>query len=100
MLGLAGLCSRIHPRQEELRASAGRPLLAQPPRAAAHQDWTTEGVSPGAGVSSPRTDVAPRVWHAGQQQDAADEVRAPRWRPSPLILLLGGQSGAVTLEGE
>src|SRR5207244_2386787 len=28
---------------------------------------------------------------AAQQQDAADEVRAPRWRPSQLILVFGGR---------
>jgi hypothetical protein len=91
MLGLAGLCSQMHRRQEELRAPAGRPLLTQPSSTAPHKDWTTDDVSPGAGVSSFWTDIAPRVWHAGQQQDAADEVRAPRWRPSPLILVFDGR---------
>ena len=95
MLGLAGLYSRMHRRQEELRVPAGPPLLAQPSSTAPHKDWTDD-VSPGAGVSSPRTDVGPRVWRAGQQQDAADEVRAPRWRPSPLILVLSGPEGSVT----
>jgi len=56
------------------------------------KDRTTDAVSPGAGVSALRTDVAPRVWHAGQQQDAADEVRASRWRPSQLILVFDGPS--------
>jgi hypothetical protein len=29
---------------------------------------------------------------AAEQQDAADEVRASRWRPSQLILVLHGPS--------
>jgi hypothetical protein len=31
---------------------------------------------------------------AAEQQDAADEVRASRWRPSQLILVLSGLSRA------
>jgi len=27
----------------------------------------------------------------GEQQDAADEVRSPRWRPSQLILVFDGR---------
>jgi hypothetical protein len=33
------------------------------------------------------------VPQAVEQQDAADEVRASRWRPSQLILVLGRLSG-------
>jgi len=34
----------------------------------------------------------PTELHAVEQQDAADEVRASRWRPSQLILVLDGHT--------